>query len=549
MTFKLRPPAVGLAAGAAAFAVLLVAFRVWVHYSFGGCEYGPFLTTEKFGVPSLERSAGVRPVCYEGQMGWDGQYYYFQSNDPFMTRADLGVGFDNLSYRYQRNGVPLLAYGISRIVGSDVTPPLLYHVIQIAFVAAGFGVLAGWLSSTDVRPAFALCWLFAGGTIYTLFHGVADPVSDACFIFALSSLTSGRLLCYAAAATFLLLCREAYASFAAPVFALSALGVFGWRGAALWRRSLLTALPGVVLLGWTAFVAHALGAGFMDGARSVGGGQLLDSPFAAALRCLRRFRDLGDLEQARYLLVSVFTLIAVGVAAARHARRSAVVACALPMVVLTTMTGDVMWSHHTGHLKNNGPVVILALAMLPLARGSLLRVVLMLNVLAGLNAVAVAGYWEPPYCSPDAVFFRPRGVPAGPANADPVSDRRCRLEWVERPASDGYAGPWSRWHRPTVPAAVRLTNLSGVPWHPAPADGPLAVNLNYRLLDGRGRVRGQGRFALPRTARPGEPIDIRFAVRLPARPGTYRLIVTAWQPHNGYFADRGGGALSLAIRR
>src|SRR5262245_24858802 len=137
------PVRVGLTFGLGTFLALWFGFQVFVHYSFEGYSYGPFLLCEWMPLPAEERAAEYRPVCFGEQVGWDGMYYFVASNDPFLLRGNPRVGLDNASYRYQRIGMPLVGHGLARLIGERITPPMLYHLMQFAFTAAGLGVLAG----------------------------------------------------------------------------------------------------------------------------------------------------------------------------------------------------------------------------------------------------------------------------------------------------------------------------------------------------------------------------------------------------------------------
>ena len=63
-----------------AWVVLEVAFVAWVHYSLEGAADRAFLPGLVFGVPEREAAAGT--AC-TSTFGYDGQFYYWQSNDVF----------------------------------------------------------------------------------------------------------------------------------------------------------------------------------------------------------------------------------------------------------------------------------------------------------------------------------------------------------------------------------------------------------------------------------------------------------------------------------
>ncbi|MBI3465335.1 MAG: hypothetical protein HY000_20095 [Planctomycetes bacterium] len=212
--------------GALVGCVLYVAMGIYAHHTYQGSWFALFQPGLRFGVPALELSKGLRPY-WEG--GWDPMFYYYQSNDPF-ARTDAWKHIDRPPYRYQRIGVPLLAWASSRLLGYDITPPRFYHLIQIVLVAAGFAVLAEWLNQHGYSSLWGYGWLASTGVVYGLFAGMPDAVGDALFITAIIAALRGRLWLYVPAATLLCLVREAYGIFAAAIFAISICGHVRWAG-------------------------------------------------------------------------------------------------------------------------------------------------------------------------------------------------------------------------------------------------------------------------------------------------------------------------------
>ena len=62
------------------FVALYIAITVYVFHGFQGNWWGTVFPGRLFGVPAREIAQGLRPVC---EVGWDGQFYYYQSNDPW----------------------------------------------------------------------------------------------------------------------------------------------------------------------------------------------------------------------------------------------------------------------------------------------------------------------------------------------------------------------------------------------------------------------------------------------------------------------------------
>src|SRR5690242_6124544 len=78
------PIVTGITAGILAFIGLTVAYVFYVQVFYVGMWGGPFLCSTSFSIPRASAEAGVLPVCQHPDQGWDGQFYYHQSNDPFL---------------------------------------------------------------------------------------------------------------------------------------------------------------------------------------------------------------------------------------------------------------------------------------------------------------------------------------------------------------------------------------------------------------------------------------------------------------------------------
>ncbi len=188
--------------GLAAWIILEGAFLVWVHRNAEGDSSRVFLPGAHFQVPA-EAAAGIRPVA---KIGYDGQMYYWMSNDLF-GRYNAHEHMDEALYRYQRIGIPLIAGGTASLLGFELTPPLLYHTVQFGLTALGFGALVYWLLMNQLSPLYALGWLVSAGTLQSLWLGILDAPADALFVLTLLAVLAGRLRWYAPLATLLVLAR------------------------------------------------------------------------------------------------------------------------------------------------------------------------------------------------------------------------------------------------------------------------------------------------------------------------------------------------------
>ncbi len=529
--------ALGLFSGLATFVVLQLLMAAWVHHAFEGKYHAAFLASERLGVTSTEADAGYTPSVSDlyAHNGWDGQFFFRVSIDPFGLDQESPAHLDIPGYRYQRIGVPILAWAASHVLGYEVTSPYVYHTVQMVLVSLGFAVLVFWLKRQGVNPLYALAWLGAGGTLYTLGYGLPDSSADALFIVCLCAIWYRWLATYVIAATLLLLIREGYAAFAAVVFLFTASRLMSWsEGRRYGRVALLTALPGLVVVGWYLYVSYRFGIPPLDESRHPPG--FVDYPFAACWDWLKLQFENPQLHEMRNKVVSALTIALALLTLLRNARRSLIAWCVAPYIWLVACLGSVVWWDQSGYFKALGSVLVVLIFMLPLQKGLLIRLVLAANLLIGLDWNFVHGLMPAPFHSTRAapilvngpypthpfnsnmnqVQARVQPLPGQPTNA-PLPEFSWAVKWLDARSEvkASYQGIWRPVHRELVPLRLAVTNRSNVPWQPNPQVGWGAVNVAYLVTDALGnRVFQDGRIPLPNRVEPGETIEVTLWLRL-----------------------------------
>ena len=432
------------------FAVLGFAFLCFLHHCCEGLPWVSFLPGSHFGVPSQEALEGVRPVT---EVGWDGQFYYYASND-LLARSDAAKHMDAPAYRYQRIGLPLLARAASVALGHGSTSPTIYHGLHLAVVAAAFGVLVYWLMGQGVSPYFALAWPMSG-LAWALFHGLPDPAGDAFFVFAAVALLSRRLLLYAAAATVLCLVREGYVAFVGPVFLLTCVGWVRWDGGRNWLvRAAATALPGVATVGWMLYLCAVFHEMPFHTQRMVPPGTMTDYPFFAFFRNLAIHWHQGYMSEVWFKLVVGAVLAILLCRAAWNARSNSFALAALPYLLLTCALGNMVWEDASAYLKAFGTAVLVGIFLLPQDRSWLLRFALLAAVYPGTHYVAKRLLRHPPhYSALAAVHPLPKADPTSTQRQDPTLEPLAKVELLDLPESwpQRYHGLFSPLHREAVP--------------------------------------------------------------------------------------------------
>lgn len=518
----------GIVSGGSCLLVLLVLYSAFVGRFFYGVSSGPFLMSTSFGLPAATVEAGVWPAYDHPVCGWDGQFYYHQSNDPFLL-GDGAKYLDNPSYRYQRNLIPVVAYVTSRLGGWSVTPPAWYQFVQLAFTALGFGALAQLLREFRVSPWWSFVWLLSGGLIWSLFRGLPDAPADALFILSLAALHRGGLGLYVPATSLLLLCREGYAAFAAAVFGLTCCGSVPWRTTLpRWLQAGLTALPGVIVLAWAAYVAQRLDLPLLAGSKSVPWGGLVDWPLFSAVRYLKTASESQASFELVYKSVTLFTLVVVFAYTLRNRNRSPIYAASLPYQLLVMMTGDIIWADASGYLKACSAVLVIGMLLLRESPRPLLYAALTASLLVGVhcnykkNYRHVGGNLTPVAVLPEEVR-EPRIHRPPPTPQEELGELHGAVRATALPSQQvATASLLSLRPRPFLLYEVTVENLGDVIWRQS-APGVNRVCLRIVLTNSAGETVFEGRRFLRQDVAPGESLRMTASLPAPRKPGDYRV--------------------------
>lgn len=172
-----------------------------------------FLPAKMFGVPSELVAKGISPLYVgAGETGWDGQFYYYMSND-LLSLKDTKTHIDAPSYRYQRIGLSLFASFIAKITGQDWVSPKLYYFSYLSLVLCGVWAATRIMLMRGGWILAGLVWLLGAGTQVTLLNGLPDAAADAFLILSIYSYYSSRNFLSSLMLSMSVLSREGYVLF------------------------------------------------------------------------------------------------------------------------------------------------------------------------------------------------------------------------------------------------------------------------------------------------------------------------------------------------
>ncbi len=182
-----------------------------------------------------------------GNHGYDGQFYYRIAIAPLGTSR----GLDNVAYRYQRIGYPMLARALS--VGRNALVPGALVLINIVAVAIGTLVCARFLRANGFHPAYALAWALYAGQVAAFWRDLAEPFAMLLVACALMAVRVDRVPLAGVLLAAAVLTKETALLFAAAVAAS-----YAFRGRAN-SFAVFTVLVAAPYLAWQLALVHMFG--------------------------------------------------------------------------------------------------------------------------------------------------------------------------------------------------------------------------------------------------------------------------------------------------
>ncbi len=206
------------------------------------------------GTDFVNPAATPAPVWVQNGQGYDGQFFYRYSLDPFnFDKTKYGVTVDLVPYRMQRIGYPVLCWLIS--VGG--TPWLVPYAMVLVNLLAFFGILffvnrlyKNFIgNSSQVYYPLLLCGLYM-----SLGRDLSE-VTELFFITAaLNYLYEKRFLIFALMASCAILTRETAIITLVPLVVVTIYGCF--KNKSFQRSHLVMLLPFVIFAIWKLIIAY-----------------------------------------------------------------------------------------------------------------------------------------------------------------------------------------------------------------------------------------------------------------------------------------------------
>lgn len=510
------------------------------------------LPAKMFGVPKALVEKGITPLYAGSASGWDGQFYYYMSND-LLGLKDTAQHIDSPSYRYQRIGLPLLANIISKITFQTWVSPFTYYLTYLAIILLATFYLARYYYQENRSPYLALFWSCSLGVQLTLTNALPDGAADAFLILSALAFLNRRHFFYILFITLSALSREAYILVAGTILLLTA--GLNWREDGF--KSLLTkhlsklllyTLPCVIFVAWQAYIIlhfHAT--------PSSEAGGILNWPFASLGYYFFHALFTTHNKKEVIFLILFTVLTATGIFLAVKANfnkllsteKRIVIFSIIPQLLLYTAFGHTVMFDYTGYMKTASVLLFFipfVYVMQNKKMGKLLFCILVFTTLLSIQSLFTRINAGPNHIVDTA---RPSG------QFSCLNHYSAKLEVLS--VTPLYKQDiWRRLYHSQDYGShnVRLTNTSSQVF-PSAQNGSGMVNIGYQYNDPQtGQVlQDGGRTPLPYDLLPGQSVDLDLWVESPTplAKGSILIISPVQEGCAWFYRQNPASATSLII--
>ena len=531
-----------------------------------------FLASDMFGVPAELRAHGITPLYHAPIPGWDGQFYYYMSND-ILAQKDTSQHLDSPAYRYQRIGLPLLANLASRLTLQSWVSPATYYLTSLILILFATFMAARFFQSKGVNPLWSLVWALGFGTQITLLNGLTDAAADALLIIALVSLLEGRRWLYLVAVSFAVLAREVYVLVPASIAAVQFYAVIQpyWKNAPRVPvrilidiyRAVIWHLPAILaFVAWRVYLKIHFGVSPSSEAYGV-----LGLPFVATYHYLltgfssyNQSFSLALIHVEPVILLFYTVFLVVGLYFIASALREILVKLiktdggALERLdatlvgiylafaaigVLYTAFGPTVMMDHTGYLKAEN-ILLFIVPFVAVNRRKAMSFGLKLWLVVFTVLISIPTLRDRINASPQyGAYTTPKNIEYAKSAPACVSHPSARLELLPlEPKSVIKDSIFTRvMHARVVVYQLQVQNTSDETYYPYQGKG--SMNISYRWLDSSDHVVKEGiQTWLTGPLAPGATVVRPVVVAFPTKPGDYVLKFSLVQEGCFWLYDR-----------
>lgn len=538
----------------------------FVGTSLGGNYDWLMLPAKYFGMPNelAEYYNNQTLYNYNGGLGWDGQFYYYISNDILGVKG-FSQFVDSPSYRWQRIGLPALAKVVSLLFLKENVSVSVFTGANLFIVLFGYFVTAQWFVKNKKNVLWIVPWVLSCGVLITIRQALPDAAADALFIVAFIMLLQKKYYIYSLFMTLTCLTREGYVLIAFFIFIAFILNKYDtwkfWDNKKIkFKHFIVIAFPGIIFVCWYLYVTIHFGVFPFKQAYNiqqfymVGWFQYI----------IQRISENNMGEVAGLLLYGMLVISALGIAV-NLGKKNFIYWTLIPYIILVSSFGSTVMQHWTGYLKGISILFLLIPFMIVQYEDFYIdiyrfncgrRIVKIINLTQIIQTVmaiilsislVVSGYaikyWGQSILK-DNYYYHSRETIE---NVQDITDYSCDFE-VTNFEYEKYSKIPSAFVDDYAICSVRFRNNSKFPWsNLGDKSGRGAVKISYQIYQNGLIIQEGERYNLTSSVNPGEPEERELYITYPEKPGKYIVRVSLIQEGVNWFYNLGTGYMDISI--
>jgi len=517
--------------------------------------------SELFGVPNyLEKDLGFEPLFKEAS-GWDGQFYYYISNDVFALNEDTAKHIDAPIYRWQRIGLPLLANGISAALGQQYVLVSTFIFTSVLIYILAIYCFSSYLHEKKYSVLFVLPWALSIGVYITLLHGLPDAIADSFFILSFIALLKRKYWIYAACITLASLSRESYILLAFMVFIFSFFGVIEKKNKFKIKSNILFALPGVIYIAAWLYIRYKFIDIYPDSTSlTVIQNGIMHFPLwewgkhvLIAIGAIFKGESLphgSPYSEFFYLISYIVTLCLIFFLSYKVGKKKKLFYIFIPYVLLVATFGHTVMFHYSGYMK--GISILFAILIFLLIEYNKKRLTQILILpLIGYLILNIYHYQR------DKIPLRvslnnqiklidnAKGKPLTNFNAKiKIKSKGEKNKFSKMPLENLFLQEYQSY-------IMHVKNTSNAIWYKeGDKKGRYYVALAYQFFkadDMNKIVMEGGRYGLPHNLFPGQAADVNMTITYPKETGHYVLRIGLIQEGVSWFYTHNKGYVDVPL--
>lgn len=540
-----------------AMIIVIYGLLDYVATDLGGNFKWLILPSSNFGMPEEMESVIGDYVFENGNCGWDGQFYYYISND-ILGLKDTAIHVDLPSYRWQRIGLPFLSRVVSCILFRKNVTVEIYIFTYLIILAIATCCFALFLEKRKHCVFWVLPWILSVGVQITLRHALPDGAADAFMVLAIIFFLEEKYCAYAIAITFASLTREANISIAFMIFLFGFFGLIKKEKKFDLKFAAILASPGIIFVAWYLYVTFHFGEFPFKQAYNI------TAPFLAGFKEYYNIAIANDnSNEILGLRIYVITIISALVLELFRGKKNIIYWSLIPFTFLVGSFGSTVISAYSGYLKGISSLFIYIPLMVvddysvsKIENKTIYNIKIIdiekvvafifsiILVVTGIHLTNIHGRGLIQAKYGQIIDSNNEAIALTNFDSKVSLNNNLGAYWVDMPLSNVFK-PYDKY----MILNVNVINQSGQIWHYQPNDtGANAVYISYQWFksDNLESVYMDGsRTSLLSDMQDGEERDLNMFVSLPQESGEYVLRLSLIQEWVAWFWTQGTGYVDI----